>query len=360
MKIIVTAGGTMGHINPALAIIEEFKREEKDLEIIYIGTHNRMEKEIIPKKGIHYEEIEIYGFSKDIKRDIKNIGCINRATKKCLQIMREFKPDVVIGTGGYVTYPVLKAAHKLHIKTFIHEQNSIPGKSNKMISRYADLIGVTFLSSKKYFKTNKKIIYTGNPSASWALLVPKKDKESLGFTKGKKLLTIVAGSLGSESLNEKFKDFIINVKPDNYEICYITGKSLYDKFVANFQVPDNVKVFPFMDELPGLIKCSDAVISRAGAGSLSEILVLKVPALIIPSPYVANNHQYYNAKEFSDKGLVLFMNESDITNAKLKENIDNLLFSTETRYNLINNMEKESTLNSANYIYKSIKEIINN
>ena len=159
---------------------------------------------------------------------------------------------------------------------------------------------------------------------------------------------------------EKFKDFIINVKPDNYEICYITGKSLYDKFMANFQVPDNVKVFPFMDELPGLIKCSDAVISRAGAGSLSEILVLKAPALIIPSPYVANNHQYYNAKEFSDKGLVLFMNESDITNAKLKENIDNLLFSTETRYNLINNMEKESTLNSANYIYKSIKEIINN
>ena len=157
MKIIVTAGGTMGHINPALAIIEEFKHQEKDLEIMYIGTHNRMEKEIIPKKGIHYEEIEIYGFSKDIKRDIKNIGCINRATKKCLQIMREFKPDVVIGTGGYVTYPVLKAAHKLHIKTFIHEQNSIPGKSNKMISRYADLIGVTFLSSKKYFKTNKKI-----------------------------------------------------------------------------------------------------------------------------------------------------------------------------------------------------------
>ena len=132
MKIIVSAGGTGGHIYPALAIINKFKEKEKDLEVLYIGTHNRMEKDLIPQRGIKYESIEIYGFSKkDILLDIKNIFLINKAYKKCLNIMKEFKPDLVLGIGGYVTFPVIKAANKLGIKTFIHEQNSISGKTNK-------------------------------------------------------------------------------------------------------------------------------------------------------------------------------------------------------------------------------------
>lgn len=252
MKIIVSAGGTMGHINPALAIIEEFKKHEKNLEVLYIGTHNRMEKDIIPKKNIRYEAIEIYGFTKDIKRDIKNIGCIRRAMKRCKEIMKEFRPDVVIGVGGYVTYPVLKVAHRLHIKTFIHEQNSIPGKSNKMIGKYADLIGVSFETSKQYFKTKGRIIYTGHPCGASALTIPKKDKKELGLKKGKKLVTVVAGSLGSGSLNNKMKDFLMSTH--NYEICYITGKGYYEEFMDGFKAPENVKIFPFMESLPGLLK----------------------------------------------------------------------------------------------------------
>ena len=143
MKIIVSAGGTGGHIYPALAIIKKFQEMEKDLEVIYIGTHNRMEKEIVPKMGIKYIDLEIYGFSKtNILRDIKNISLIKKAMNKCLKIMKEFKPDIVIGCGGYVTYPVIKAAKKLNIKTFIHEQNSIPGKSNVYLSKFVDLVGI--------------------------------------------------------------------------------------------------------------------------------------------------------------------------------------------------------------------------
>ena len=316
MKIVVTAGGTMGHINPALAIIEEFKKQEKNLEVLYIGTHNRMEKEVIPKKNIRYEEIEIYGFSKNVLRDIKNVFCIQKAVHKCEKIFREFKPDVVIGVGGYVTYPVLKAAHNCHIKIFIHEQNSVPGKANKMVAKYADLIGVTFKESEKYFKTRGKIVYTGHPCGAWALNITKKDKEALGFSKEKKLVTIVAGSLGSGSLNQKMEEFLKSIGHKDYEVCYITGKSHYDSFKKE-KFPDNVHLYPFMEELPGLLKISDLVISRAGAGSLSEILALEKPAIIIPSPNVANNHQYYNAKELALKNCVYLLEEKDIDKEKL-------------------------------------------
>lgn len=356
MKIIVSAGGTMGHINPALAIIEEFKKHEKDLEVLYIGTHNRMEKDIIPQKGIRYEAIEIYGFTKDIKRDIQNVGCIRRAIKRCEEIMKEFKPDVVIGVGGYVTYPVLKVAHKLHIKTFIHEQNSIPGKSNKMIGKYADLIGVSFESSKKYFKTKGRILYTGHPCGASALSVPKKEKTELGLTKCKKLLTVVAGSLGSGSLNDKMKEFLM--EPHDYEICYITGKGYYDGFMKDFKAPNNVKVFPFMEELPGLLKISDLVISRAGAGSLSELMALEVPSIIIPSPNVANNHQYYNAKDLSDRNCIVLMEEKDITAQLLDEKIEFLLHDATTRMKLKSAMHTLDTRDSALIIYQAIKDMI--
>ena len=356
MKIIVSAGGTMGHINPALAIIEEFKKHEKNLEVLYIGTHNRMEKDIIPKKNIRYEAIEIYGFTKDIKRDIKNIGCIRRAMKRCEEIMKEFRPDVVIGVGGYVTYPVLKVAHRLHIKTFIHEQNSIPGKSNKMIGKYADLIGVSFETSKQYFKTKGRIIYTGHPCGASALTIPKKDKTELGLKKGKKLVTVVAGSLGSGSLNNKMKDFLMNTH--NYEICYITGKGYYEEFMDGFKAPENVKIFPFMESLPGLLKISDLVISRAGAGSLSELMALEIPAIVIPSPNVANNHQYYNAKDLSDKGCIVLLEESEITTKVLEEKIDFLLNDITTRMKLKNAMHELDTRNSAEIIYQAIKGMI--
>ena len=135
MKIIVSAGGTGGHIYPALAIINKLKEKDKNLEVLYIGTHNRMEKEVVPKRGIRYEEIEIYGLSlRNIKQNIKNVWCIIKAIKKCTKIMKEFKPDIVIGVGGYVTYPVIVAAHRLGIKTFLHEQNSLPGKTNRFFA----------------------------------------------------------------------------------------------------------------------------------------------------------------------------------------------------------------------------------
>lgn len=358
MKIVVTAGGTMGHINPALAIIEEFKKRESDLEVFYIGTHNRMEKDIIPEKGYHYIPIEIYGFSKSIKKNIENIFCIKKALKKCKELLKEIKPDIVIGVGGYVTYPVLKSAHEIGIKTFIHEQNSIPGKSNKMISKYADLIGVTFEESKKYFKTKGKVVYTGHPCGAWAKEYKKKEKESLGLTKGKKLITMVAGSLGSGSLNEKMASYLESIGNKEYEVIYITGKSHFDEFMKGKKFPQNVKIFPYMNELPGLLKISDVVVSRAGAGALSEILSLKIPSVIIPSPNVANNHQYYNAKELAEKHCIYLLEEKKLTKESIEEGVEKVLKDNNLRLSMIHAMTKEDHLNSAALIYKEIKELI--
>jgi len=358
MKIIVSAGGTGGHIYPALAIIDKFREKEKNLEVLYIGTHNRMEKDIVPARGIKYESLEIYGFSKsDIKRDIKNIFLINKAYKKCLNIMKEFKPDVVIGVGGYVTYPVIKAASKLGIKTFIHEQNSIPGKSNIALSKKVDLVGVSFENSAKYFKTDQ-VKYTGNPCGEAAINAKVITKTSLKLDPKKKLVLIVAGSLGSATLNNSFKDFLKKVKDEDYEVLYITGNNHYESFIKGERFPKNVKVIPYLDNLVGLMKNTDLIITRAGASTMSEILSLELPAIFIPSPYVANNHQYYNALEIKNKKAALMIEEKDLDSDNLIKEINSLLNDSKRYNELKTNIKKLGMNNSSEIIYSAIKDMI--
>ena len=359
LKIIVSAGGTGGHIYPALAIIKKFQECEKDLDVLYIGTHDRMEKDIIPNMGIKYEAIEIYGFSKTkIIRDFKNLYLINKAIKKCVNIMGEFKPDVVIGVGGYVTYPVIKAAHKLGIKTFIHEQNSIAGKSNITLAKYVDLVGVSFKNSKDYFKTARMVVYTGNPCGENALSVPKISKTTLGFRESDKLIIIVAGSLGSSAFNDKFKAFLQIVGDEAYKILYVTGKAYYDDFVKDVSFPKNVKVVPYFDNLVGLMKDAYLIISRAGASTISEILALKLPSILIPSPYVANNHQYYNALDLVNMKVAELIEEKNLTTDLIQVSINELVNNTSKYQELKNNLEKLNTKESSTIIYEQIKELL--
>ena len=360
MKIIVSAGGTGGHIYPALAIINKIKEEEKDVEVLYIGTHNRMEKDIIPARGIKYESIEIYGFSKkDILLDIKNIFLISKAKKRCLELMKEFKPDIVLGVGGYVTYPVIWAANKLGIKTFIHEQNSIAGKSNLMLQNKADLIGVSFEDTISQFNRAKgEVFYSGNPCGESALNAKPMDKTKLGFKKDKKLVVIVAGSLGSSTVNEKMSEFLELVGKENYEVLYITGKALYEEFIKNKKFAENIKVVPYVDGLPSLLKNTDLIVTRAGASTMSEILSLNLPAIFIPSPYVANNHQYYNAMEIKNNGGGEVIEEKYLTSEHLISMINEVL-GNDTLYNeMKSNLKKMSMNNSSDLIYKKLKDLI--
>ena len=359
MKVILSAGGSGGHIYPALSILTILEKKEKNLQVLYIGTHNRMEKKIVPAKGIPYEELEIYGFTKDIKRDIKNVFLVQKAYKKCLKIMKDFHPDIVIGVGGYVTYPVLKAANKLGIKTFIHEQNSRPGKVNFLVSRYADVVGVTFKSSISYLKKAKKVVYTGHPSLDGAVEAKPIDKTLLGFQKSKKLVLYVAGSLGSSSLNEKMIAFLNSDLHKDYEILYITGNNVdIDAFKKKISCKNGLKIEAYFDNLPSIMASSDVIISRAGAGTLFEIIGLEKPSIVIPSPNVANNHQYYNALELEEKHIINVLEEKEVTKEKLAEKINELLYNQKEIQRIKENMHLYKKIKPTEIIYKTVIDLL--
>lgn len=357
MRVVISAGGTGGHIYPAIAIINKIKEEEPQSEILYIGTTNRMEKDLIPELGIKYEEIEVSGLKRKLTlENFKVLSQFLKARGKCKKIIKEFDPDVVIGAGGYVTGPVIWAGKKLGKKTFIHEQNSVVGLTNKYLTKYADKIGVSFESTMSFFPKNK-VVLTGNPCSEKAIKMKKADKENYGLSKNKKLVLIVMGSLGSKTINDKIVSFLDAFKNKEYEVMFVTGNSYYER-VKNIKLPSNVKIAPFIYEMPSLMKATDLMITRAGASTMSEILVLGVPAIFIPSPYVTNNHQYKNAMDLVNKNAALILEEKDLTKDNLINLIDKTLSNKESYNNIKNNLKSLGIKDSGERIYELLKGMI--
>lgn len=357
MRVVISAGGTGGHIYPALAIINKIKEKEPNSEFLYIGTHNRMEKDIVPKYGIPFKSIEIYGFNrKNLLKNFKTIKCLLTAKSKCKKIIKEFNPDIVIGVGGYVTVPVIMAANSLKIKTMIHEQNSIAGKANLFLSKYVSKIAVSFKSSMKEFPSDK-VIFTGNPCSEDAIKKDAMDKKELGLSKNKKLVLFVMGSLGSSKVNE----FLIKTMPlfdkKDYEVLYVTGKQGYDEIIKN-KFPNNVKVVPYVENMTRIMKKTDLIVTRSGASTLSEIIALKTPSILIPSPYVPNNHQYVNAMDLVNIDAAILMEEKDLDSKKLVSIIDESLNDDKKLNKMKTNLEKLDIKESATVIYNNIKKLI--
>ena len=356
MRVIISAGGTGGHIYPALAIINKIKELEPNSEFLYIGTHNRMEKDIIPKYNIPFETIEIYGINrKNIFKNFKTLKCFYNSIKKCKKLIKEFKPDVVIGVGGYVTGAVIYSAKKLGYPTFIHEQNSIPGKANLFLSKYADKIGVSFKSTIKEFP-EYKTVYTGNPCSEEAIKKEIVPKSKYGLT-NKKLVLIVMGSLGSEKITSMMKKTIDLFSNKEYGVIFVTGSSSYDEF-ENIKLSKNVKVVPYIENLSGFMKNVDVIVSRAGASTLSEIMALQIPSILIPSPYLPNNHQYKNAIDLVEKKAALLIEEKNLNGKLLVEQIDELINNKELYKDIKENLKKLSITDSADRIYNVLKEMI--
>lgn len=352
MRVVVTAGGTGGHIYPALAIVDKIKKEDPTSEILFIGTTTRMEKDIVPKKGIPYFGIEMVGFNrkhkleniKTIKLMIKNVSILKKELKK-------FKPDVVIGFGGYVTVPVIYAAKRLKIATYIHEQNSIPGKANLLLNRIVKNTFISFEDSEKYFKKNN-IIFSGNPSGAAAIAKYPLKKEDFGLDVSKKLVLVVMGSLGSSKVNE----ILINnfSKADaSYEVLFVTGANSYEEVKKN-KFPKNIFVVPYIEDIVRMMKNADLVVSRAGATTLSEIIALKKPSILIPSPYVPDNHQYINACSLSNRDAAILMPEENIDSLF---DVVNVLIQDEKRLDkIVSNLEVLSANDSNDIIYRNIKK----
>ena len=357
MRVIISAGGTGGHIYPALSIINKIKENNKNCEFLYIGTTDRMESSIIPKEDIPYLGIEISGLSKNIKKSVKSVSLLLKSIKILKKEIKKFNPDIVIGVGGYVTFPVIYTAKKLGYKTFIHEQNSIPGKSNKLLIKYTDKIAVSLPGSIKYFP-EEKTVYTGNPRSSEVIKVKKANKKELGLSNDKKLVLIVMGSLGSMTINNELKKIILEFKDKDYEVLVVTGKNYYDDF-KDVKIK-NVKIVPFLNNMLNVLKICDLIVTRAGASTISEITAIGLPSILVPSPYVANNHQFYNAMELVDNGASLLLEEKDFNTINLIKKIDLVLNDKKLYQEMHQKSLKLGKVDSSLKIYQLIEELVGN
>ena len=357
MRVVISAGGTGGHIYPALAIINKMKEKEKKCDILYIGTTDRMEKDIVPKLGIKYVGIEMEGINR--KKLLSNISVFikyKKAINKAKKVIKEFKPDVLIGVGGYITAPVLIAAHKLKIKTIIHEQNSVPGVSNKLISKYADKICVSLPNTVSYFN-KEKTVYTGNPRSEEIINIKPALKKDFGLDEDKKLVLIVMGSLGSTTMTKKIKELVPHFKDKDYQVLIVTGKSYYGEF-KKINLSKNVKIVPFLENMINLLKKTDLIISRAGASTIAEITAIGLPSILVPSPYVTNNHQYLNAKELEDYKASKLVSEKDFCPEVIVSLVDDIL-NNKTLYNeMKKNSLKLGVPSSATKFYDEVKKVI--
>lgn len=349
MKYLITGGGTGGHIYPALAIAKEIKNRHKEAEILYVGTKEGLEAELVPKEGINFKTIRVKGMPRKInKESLIAIKELLHGINNSKKIIKEFNPDIVIGTGGYVCGPVVYAGKKKNIPGLIHEQNAFPGVTNKILSRYVDKVAVTFDESKKYFKYPERIVNTGNPIRKEIFEINIEDSyEKLGISAQKPFILSFGGSGGQKKLNDGMLQLIkeASIKKD-IQIIHVTGKRLYEEFMQeiksnNIKLSNEIRVLPYLYEMPEGINIATLVITSAGAITLAEISSIGVPSILIPKAYTAENHQEFNAKSFGKKGASIVILEKDLKDNKLKDQA----------YKLINDKNK------LNEMIKSSKEI---
>lgn len=356
MRIIIATGGSGGHIYPALALADEIKKKI-DSEILFIGSNNKMEQVEIPSHGYAFKGINVQGMNGGIKDKIIALYKLFKANKICNNIIEEFKPDIVIGFGNYISVSIVLAASRKHIPTMIHEQNSYAGKANKLLGSKVDAVVGCYEENLKEFK-NKHIYILGNPRASQAKDTIKDRNILKTFSLDPNIKTVVCfmGSLGSESVNKVLEEAQKMFANKTYQVIIVTGKKHYDNF--HKQESHNVKVVPYIDGLKVMAAC-DLCVIRAGATTASEVCVLGIPSIMIPSPYVPNNHQYYNAKALADKKASLLLEEKDLTADSLVSSID-LLINDDNKLNeMAENALKLGTPNASNDIIKLMKELVN-
>ncbi|WP_026692121.1 undecaprenyldiphospho-muramoylpentapeptide beta-N-acetylglucosaminyltransferase [Peribacillus kribbensis] len=362
MKIAVSGGGTGGHIYPALALIREIKKRDKNASFLYIGTENGLESNIVPREDIPFKSIHITGFKRKVSfENIKTVLRFLKGTRDSKRMLREFKPDVVIGTGGYVCGPVVYAAAKLGVPTIIHEQNSIPGLTNKFLSRYVDKIAVCFEEARPFFPEGKTQL-TGNPRASEVVNYKGKSGiTALGLDPAKKTVLIFGGSRGARPINNAVIKTLGELRGKPYQILYITGDVHYESILKETELhsnPENVVIKPFVHNMPELLPGIDLAVTRSGATTLAELTALGIPSILIPSPYVTENHQEKNARALSNEGAAELILEKDLTGGSLVNAIDSIILDPSRLMEMKQAAKKMGVPDSADRLYTLMNQLI--
>lgn len=364
MRFIVTGGGTGGHINPALSIAKYFMTKEEDSQVLYVGTEYGLEKSLVPKEGIDIKFIDAKGFKRKITPE--NLMIAYKAFKavgESKKIIKEFNPQIVIGTGGYVCGPVLKAACDLKIPTIIHEQNVFPGMTVKMLANKVDICATSFDTTENYIKKSKRVVLTGNPVRSDLNEASSYTaKLQLGFDP-RPVVFIMGGSLGAGSINNALIEMLEKGCTNDYSILASTGERNYDDVMTKIkelkiEIPSNVKIEPYIFNTSLAFGAADLVVCRTGAITISELAAARKPAIVIPSPNVANNHQEYNARYLSDKGAAVMINDSELDGLLLDENIRSLIFDSEKLQDMSRIARSTAMTNACESIYKCACELV--
>ncbi len=353
MKIVVATGGTGGHIYPAVSLIKAFD----DLEdVLFVGSNNRMEAKLIPEFGYKFKGLNVVGSNGGILNKLKSASSMFFSVFKCIEILKDFRPDVVIGFGNYISVPVVMAAKILKIKTVIHEQNSIAGKANLFLAKFCDLVIGSYDENLTQFN-HKTVKILGNPRASEAVKVIR-DKTVLKeyeLNENLPLVLIVMGSLGSESVNNVLMEYASNFNRDNYQVLIVTG----EKQFANFKMKksDYIKKTAYIDGLK-IMSIADLIVMRSGATTCAEVCALKKASITIPSPYVPNNHQFINARTLQKANATRIISESELTAAVLDKEIDELMNNESFRKEMEVSAYNIGKVNASNDIINCIKEMI--
>lgn len=372
MKAIIAAAGTGGHINPGIAIANKIKEKEKDSEIIFIGTDRGLENDLVPRAGYELKRIDAHGIQRKINvENLKNLYATFKSIGKAKKILKEFKPDVVIGTGGYICVPTAIAARKLNIPVVLHESNAFPGVAVRLFKKKANKILVGFEDAKKRLENGKNVIVTGNPikikKLNLSEVEKNKIKEELGLKKDKPVVLVFGGSQGAKSINKSFIEIISNKKNKNYQIIWAAGPNQYENIKAkleedniNIENIENVKILPYIYNMEEVMNACDLVVCRSGAMTITEISVVGKPAIFIPFPFATENHQEYNARVLVNAGAAKIILDKDLNSEILENTIEGIITNKEILTQMGLNAEKVAVQKVEEKIYEEIKDIIRN
>lgn len=370
MRVIIAAAGTGGHINPGIAIANKIKSEEKNSKIIFIGTTRGLENDLVPRAGYELKTIEAYGLSK--KLTIENIKKMYKTFKgfaEAKKIIKEFKPDVVIGTGGYICGATISAAHGLGIPTVLHESNAFPGKAVKMLAKKTDAILVSFKDAENRIKNARKIVFTGTPVKISKKEYDENERKNIiknaGLKDSKPIVLVFGGSQGAQKINEAILGILENKLNKDYQIMWATGPKQYDIIKEQLQDKNisinnikNAKIVPYIYNMEEIMNISNLIVARSGAMTITEISNLGKPSILIPLPNVSGDHQLYNAKVLENINAAKIILNDELKDKKLNTQIEEIVLNKDKEIQMSKNSLKVSTSNVEDKIYEEIVRVV--
>ena len=367
MKVIVAAAGTGGHINPGIAIANEIKKQEPNSQIIFLGTTRGLENDLVPRAGYELKHINAYGFNRSISwENIKKIWQTFCSVGEAKKIIKEEKPDVVIGTGGYICVAAGMAAKQLKVPLVLHESNAFPGMAVKMLSKKADCIFLGFAEAKDRLPKARKAVVTGTPTKVKKVNISQEEKQQIrkriGFEKDLPMVLAFGGSQGAKSINNSLIQIIEEQKNQNYNLIWSAGAKGYEELKQRWGEKidsyANAKVVPYIYNMEELYNAVDLVVCRSGAMTVTEIMTVGKPAIFIPFPYATENHQEYNARVLADRKAAKIILDKDLMAEKLNIEIENLIRYPQLLKEMGITAEKIAKKDVEKHIYEEIRKIL--